>query len=173
MWLVRRRDVMLGFGACAAALADATAGQPALPEPTGRVILSISGRIGVTNAGDEAQFDRSMLEDLGLASFTTVTPWYNGPVTFEGVPMVRLMQRVGAAGSTVQAIALNDYSTEIPMADFATWGVLLALKRDGKYLEVRDKGPLFIVYPYDTSSELRAPRYYGRSAWQVAKLLVR
>jgi hypothetical protein len=169
---------MLGLGGYAAGLATAAA-QPAasppppLPAPAGRAILSISGRIGVTNDGDAARFDRAMLESLGLRSFTTVTPWYDGPVTFEGIPMAQLMQRVGAQGETVQAIALNDYSTEIPMADFATWGVLLALKRDGNYLTVRDKGPLFIVYPYDTNAELRAPRYYGRSAWQVARLVIR
>ncbi|MFC7692861.1 hypothetical protein ACFQY5_28160 [Paeniroseomonas aquatica] len=50
---------------------------------------------------------------------------------------------------------------------------MLALKRDGNYLTIRDKGPLFIVYPYDTNAELRSPRYYGRSAWQVARLVVR
>ncbi len=172
MRLAKRRDVMLGFGALAVSRADALA-QPALSEPKGRVVLRISGRISVTNGDGVASFDRAMLEDLGLASFSTVTPWYTGPVTFEGVPMARLMERVGAEGDTVQAIALNDYSTEIPIADFARWGVLLALKRDGKYLEVRDKGPLFIVYPYDTDGELRSPRYYGRSAWQVARLQVR
>ena len=178
MAFAERRQFMLGFGACAVGLSRAMA-QPAvpaespLPAPTGRTVLSISGRISVTNDGDSARFDRAMLEALGMATVVTATPWYDGQVTFEGVPMVRLMQRIGAQGETVQAIALNDYSTEIPMADFARWGVLLALKRDGNYLTVRDKGPLFIVYPYDTSAELRSPRYYGRSAWQVARLVIR
>jgi hypothetical protein len=35
---------------------------------------------------------------------------------------------------------LNDYATEIPMSDFDRFGVLLALKRDGAYMPVRDKG---------------------------------
>jgi hypothetical protein len=71
------------------------------------------------------------------------------------------------------ATALNDFSTEIPVSDFSRYGVLLALKRDGNYMPVRDKGPLFIVYPYDSSPELKAQKFYSRSAWQVAKLLVR
>jgi hypothetical protein len=58
------------------------------------------------------------------------------------------------------------------VADFSQHGVLLALKRDGNYLTVRDKGPLFIVYPYDSDPALKSPRYYGRSAWQVARLVV-
>ena len=173
---VARRRLVVGLGAMAVGIGPAVA-QPAaggpLPQPAGRVILAVSGKISITNDGDSAKFDRPMLEELGMVSFTTVTPWYDGPVTFEGVPMTRLLQRLGGQGEMVQAVALNDYSTEIPVADFARWGVVLALKRDGTYLSIRDKGPLFIVYPYDTNAELRSPRYYGRSAWQVARLVVR
>lgn len=170
-----RRQVTMGLAAMMAGIGLAAA-QPAggpLAEPTGRIILAVSGKISVTNDGESAKFDRAMLEELGMVSFTTATPWYDGPVTFEGVPMARLLQRLGAQGEMVQAVALNDYSTEIPVADFARWGVVLALKRDGSYLTIRDKGPLFIVYPYDTNAELRSPRYYGRSPWQVARLVVR
>jgi hypothetical protein len=39
-------------------------------------------------------------------------------------------------------------------------------------MPVRDKGPLFIVYPYDTDSDLRHRRFYSRSAWQVGRLVV-
>lgn len=197
MALSLRRRSALGFGAAGIALVLAQAqaqvqaqaqaqsaappgGAPPdaamagpLPEPQGRAILAVSGRIGVTNGTDSARFDRPMLEALGMVSMTTTTPWYDGPVTFEGVPMTRLMQRLDAQGETVQAIALNDYSTDIPMADFARWGVMMALKRDGQYLMVRDKGPLFIVYPFDMDPELRSRRYYGRSAWQVARLVIR
>jgi hypothetical protein len=170
MRLIERRRMMVGAGLLA--LTCGRAGAESLQAPSGRVILTVSGRIGVSNEGEAARFDRAMLEAIGMASFTTTTPWYDGPVTFEGVPMTKLLQRLGAQGDMVQAIALNDYSTEIPVADFAQHGVLLALKRDGAYLTVRDKGPLFIVYPYDSDPALKSPRYYGRSAWQVARLVV-
>jgi hypothetical protein len=145
----------------------------ALPVPTGSVILTISGRVTVVNRDNTAQFDRAGLESLGMESFTTSTPWFDGPQTFEGVPMARIMRTVGAQGTVVTAIALNDYSTEIPMTDFTRYNVLLALKRNGEYMRVRDKGPLFIVYPYDSAPELRGQPYYGRSAWQLSQLVVR
>ena len=47
------------------------------------------------------------------------------------------------------------------------------LQPDGNYMPVRDKGPLFIVYPYDSDPNLRSRRFYSRSAWQVAQLIVR
>jgi hypothetical protein len=51
--------------------------------------------------------------------------------------------------------------------------VILALKRDGEYMPVRDKGPLFIIYPYDNAPELRSQQFYSRSVWQVSRLVVK
>ena len=84
-----------------------------------------------------------------------------------------LMKQVGASGTTIQALALNDYSTDIPIEDFNRYDVILALKRDGEYMPVRDKGPLFVVYPYDSDPELRSQKFYSRSAWQVKALVVK
>jgi hypothetical protein len=103
----------------------------------------------------------------------TTTPWHEGKVKFEGVPMDKLMKLVGATGQRVVVVALNDYSTEIPMADFGKYNAILAIKRNGEYMPVRDKGPLFIIYPYDSNPDLQTQTYYARSAWQVAKIDVR
>jgi hypothetical protein len=141
-----------------------------LTAPKDKPILEIVGNIGATNKDGAAVFDREMLESLGMETITTTTPWHKGTVTFEGVPMAKVMELVGAKGKTVKALALNDYVTQIPMEDFAKFGVILALKRDGEYMPVRDKGPLFIVYPYDSKPELKSQTYYGRSAWQLKRL---
>jgi hypothetical protein len=162
----------------AAALIGATmpplsvAADAALPMPASKVVLTISGKIGIYNTGDTASFDRDMLEALGWSSFTTSTPWYDAPVTFAGVSVAKLMQAVRAEGETVVSSSLNDYETKIPMHDFVRFGVLLALKRNGEYMPVREKGPLFIVYPFDSEPELKSQKYYGRSAWQLARLVV-
>jgi len=143
-----------------------------LAMPAEKRVLTISGKITNTNDGDTAVFDRPMLEAIGMSEIETATPWYNGPVRFEGIRMDALMRHIGATGDSVTATALNDFSTDIPASDFSRFGVLLALKRNGLYMPVRDKGPLFIVYPYDSSAELRSQRYYSRSAWQVSRLVL-
>jgi hypothetical protein len=169
-----------GRRAAAAALASATCfafsrrtASASLPPLSERPILTVSGKIANTNRGDAAQFDRPMLEALGMSGFETTTPWYPGPVRFDGVRMDRLLEVVGSSGDRVLAYALNDYTTELPVSDFAAYGVLLAFKRNGEYMPVRDKGPLFIVYPFDSRSELKHQRFYSRSAWQLARLDVR
>ncbi len=143
-----------------------------LPLPKGEPVLVVSGNISNTNVSGTAQFDLSMLEAIGMVTMSTKTPWYDGTVTFEGVPMEKLMKVVGAKGKNVRAIALNDYAINIPVDDFVKFGTMLAIKRDGQYMPVRDKGPLFIVYPFDSNRELRTQTYYGRSAWQLSKLVV-
>lgn len=166
-------DTAAAQNAPAAVVQEARPAGKTLPTPKGKVILSISGKISVTNAANNAaRFDREMLEGLGLTKFTTMTPWYNEPVTFEGVRLDRLMEVVGAAGEQLRARALDDYTTEIPIADFERYHTILAMKRNGNYLPVTDKGPLFIVYPFDSHPDLKHQRFYARSAWQVARMTV-
>jgi hypothetical protein len=164
---------VLGLATAAASVGAAPGWAAALPKPEGKVILTISGRIANTNNGNSAEFDMPMIEAIGIESFTTKTPWYKDPVTFSGVPMARLLAFVGATGSSLSVTALNDYATEIPVEDFKTLPVMLATKRDGAYMPVRDKGPLFIVYNYDSNPDLQHQRFYSRSAWQVARMVVK
>ena len=70
----------------------------------------------------------------------------------------------------VKVTALNDYTTVIPLSDFKKYNVILAVKINEKYIRVRDKGPLFIVYPYDSMPELNNQVFYARSAWQVSRM---
>jgi hypothetical protein len=160
------------FGTVALVAANFS-GAASLPAPTGKPILTVTGKITVTNKDGSAQFDRAMLEALGETSFSTSTPWYDGPHKFEGVPLAKLLDAVGASGDQIVATALNDYSTTIPIEDARKFGVILALKRDGANMPVSDKGPIFIIYPFDSNPELKAQMYYKRSAWQVARIEVK
>ena len=167
----RRAVVAGGLGVMGSALARSAKGG-ALSPPASKAILTVAGAITNTNGGDAAAFDRPMLEALGMDGFRTATPWHGQPVRFEGVRMRRLMQAVGAFGTRVVAFALNDYVIDIPRSDFDRYGVLLAMKRDGVDMPVRDKGPLFIIYPFDEDPELRSQQFYTRCIWQVARLVV-
>jgi hypothetical protein len=158
---------VIGFAGVQAATAQS------LKAPAEKPILTISGKVATTNKEGEAQFDRPMLEALGMVTVETTTPWYTGKVKFEGVPLDKLMKQVGASGERAVVVALNDYSSEIPIEDFAKHNVILALKRNGQYMPVSDKGPLFIIYPFDSTPELKSQTFYSRSVWQVAKIIVK
>ena len=133
------------------------------------VVLTIDGQI---NGGAARDFSIGQLESLGMATIETSTPWHDGKVKFEGVPLRRLLEHVGASGKSAAVLALNNYRTEIPLSDFTHYPVILAVKKDGAYMPVSDKGPLFIIYPFDSSRELKSELFYSRSAWQVRRITV-
>lgn len=136
----------------------------------GPVVLSVEGRI---EGGTARDFTIADLEEIGMSSVTTSTPWHDKVVTFEGVRLADLMAHVGAAGQMIEGVALNNFYAEIPLSDFAAYDVLLAFKADGRYLGVRDKGPLFVIYPFDRFPDLRNELYYSRSIWQLRRIRVK
>ncbi|MBQ1766458.1 MAG: molybdopterin-dependent oxidoreductase [Aquincola sp.] len=117
-------------------------------------------------------FDMPALQALPQHQFRTSTPWYPQPVSFSGPLLRDVLASAGARGTTVRAVALNDYKVELPMSDIDRFDVIVALLLDGKPMPVRERGPLFIVYPFDTSVELRSEKYYSRSAWQLRRIEV-
>ena len=144
-----------------------------LDMPTGEPILTVSGAIQQRNDGDSARFDLAMLEAMPAVTIETSTIWTDGVQSFTGVSLKDLLDRLGAEGSTVAASALNDYTVEIPVSDAVEGGPILAYAMNGKALSVRDKGPLWVVYPYDSKSEYQTEVIYSRSIWQLARIDVR
>lgn len=145
----------------------------ALELPAGKVVLTVSGTLSHPNKDQQAVFDMKMLEKLPQHSFTTQTPWYPLPVTFTGPLLRDVLEAAGAQGTEITAVALNDYKTQIPRGDVQQYGVIVARLMNNRPMRVREKGPLFIVYPFDSSPALHAEQYYNRSAWQLNALQVR
>lgn len=152
---------------------SAVAGAGALGSPTGPIILAISGNIGLTNAGDEVHFDRLMLEGLGLRELRTETPWTDGIQVFEGVLVARILEVVGATGTLARATALNDYSVDIDLSFAKEERALIALRMNGEYMRVRDKGPLWIVFPWEQMSAIQEELVKSLSIWQLSHLEIR
>jgi hypothetical protein len=144
----------------------------ALQAAKGKVILTISGHVAEKNSAQAAEFDLAMLEKMPQHRFTTMTPWDKQPITFTGPLLRDVLAAAKATGSTIKAAALNDYQTSIPLEDADKFDVILAHQINGKAIPVKTKGPLFIVYPYDTKPELRSTVYYERSAWQLKSLII-
>jgi hypothetical protein len=83
-----------------------------------------------------------------------------------------VLEAVGAAGTKLKVTALNDYSAEVPAEDFIKLDVILALKKNDAYLQVRNQGPIFVIYPFDLNPSLYNEVYFSRSVWQVKSIEV-
>jgi hypothetical protein len=126
----------------------------------------------VLHVGSTA-FDRAALEAMSIETVETTTAWTDGPQVFEG-PLARdVLAAAGVEGETVRAVALNDYAVDIPRSDFQRYDVIIALRHNGKAMSVRDKGPLWIVYPRDDHPELQSSAQNDKWIWQLHRLDVR
>ena len=148
----------------------AHAAEPLSPAK-GTVLLTISGNIEQTNAPGRAEFDRDMLEALGRKSFKTTFVMSGKTHLFEGVSLRAVLERIGSKGTVIRASALNDYEIDIPWDDLK-YDPLIAMSADGEVLKLRDKGPLWIVYPRDDHSSLRDDIHDSRWVWQLNRLRI-
>lgn len=172
MLSISRRHLFCGFLAALALNTAAAAEAGVLQRPSGKVILRVIGNIGNTNAPGVAEFDLAMLEGLGVVEMVTHTPWTQGEVRFSGVPAAKLMEAVGARAEKVDAVALNDYRAEIPTSDFQSYGPILATRVDDTPLRVRDKGPVWVIYPWSANPQIDNIEFHSRSIWQVKTIEV-
>ncbi|WP_299396042.1 hypothetical protein [Pelagibius sp.] len=135
-----------------------------LAKPVGPVVLTVAGDIGAANrpAFDEgtdsflnyhektfqsaAEFDRAMLESLGMQRVEIAYEGWAQPSTFEGPWLKDVLAAAGAAGKDVTVVALDGFGAEIPAADIQALDWVVGLKRDGRYLGLGQRGPIWLVY---------------------------
>ncbi|MEJ6399107.1 molybdopterin-dependent oxidoreductase [Yoonia sp. 208BN28-4] len=144
----------------------------AMADDAAKPLLTISGDIALTSQDDVLALDLDALRALPETTIETSTIWTEGVNTFTGVTLADLMDEVGVEDGTLIATAINDYSVEIPVSDAVDGGPIIAYLMDGNEMRVRDKGPLWVIYPYDSNTDYRSEVIYSRSIWQLDGLEV-
>ena len=117
------------------------------------------------------KFTYEDLKKLPQVSITTHTEFTDGAVTFVG-PLAREVLGKLPAGTakTAHMVAANDYSHDIALHEFTDYDVILALEANGKRLSLRDKGPIWVMYPIDQHQELQDPATNARLVWQLTEI---
>ena len=165
------KSFIVGLALATATALPSLAGE--LAPAKGPVILTVTGAITTTNADKSAVFDKAMLDALPSRVSKVETPWTEGVTSFEGPLGKALLEAVGSKGTTLHVVALDDYAVDIPAEDFVKYPVILATKKNGVPMPVRDKGPIFVIYPFDTDKALFSEAYFNRSVWQVKSIDIR
>jgi hypothetical protein len=109
-----------------------------------------------------------------MIEFTVDDPYLKRPTTYQGVIVQRVLDvaHIAQDATTLHAVALNDYATDVPIKPLGQWPVMLATKRDGQRMPVSDKGPIEIVFPYN-SFTIDPTVYDPMWVWQLRSFEVR
>lgn len=128
--------------------------------------------IEVLETGEHHHFSDADLLALPQVEFETTTTWTSGVNAFSGPSLKTLLDAVDEKPAKIRIYAINDYSVEFPVADIEDDAPILANRIDGEPFSIREKGPLWIVFPYDKSNKYQAERIYALSVWQVSRIVV-
>jgi len=127
---------------------------------------------GDSGESREITFDIKDLEKYPLVSVRTETQWTDGELLFRGPLMRDILRDVGADGDTIRVTGLDGQSATIPREDIEKYDVIIACQIEGKYFGLRDRGPLWIVYPWSDNPELQSAMYYERGIYHLSSLSV-
>ena len=133
----------------------------------GKVVLNL------INEGRNIKLSMADIKALPQHTFFSKSPWYQGRIKMTG-PLIRdVLFKYKIKGEIIEAQALDDYKTKIPISDVFKYNIVLAHTSNDFPLTVKTKGPLWVVYPFDDNPELQAYKHYERSIWQLKTFTIR
>ncbi len=94
----------------------------------------------------------------GLAEFT-------GPLARDVIALLDALEI-----TTLRLTAVNEYIIEVPVSDILDYDVIFAMSQNGERLSIRDKGPIWVIYPMTDNVELQDRIYNDRLIWQLVKV---
>lgn len=125
---------------------------------------------------DPVFFDLAALDEMEQVTFRTTTLWTDGEIEFSGVPLKALLDQLDISpdpeGAAVEMTALNDYKVVMPLTVLEEGAPIIATRMDGAPMSVRDKGPYWVVFPYDQETRFQSETIYSYSIWQLAHIRV-
>lgn len=138
-------------------------------------LLSVSGKSLAGSRSGKVDFDMAKLARMAQHRIVTNTPWFSAPREFTGPLLRDVLAAAGlpaTVGGQARCAALNDYRVDIPLEDIRRYDIIVARLLDAKPMTVREKGPLFVMYPFDQQPELRTSLNLARCIWQLCGIEV-
>ena len=99
------------------------------------------------------------------------TPWTSS-ARFSGPRFTDVLAQLGAHGSKVSLIAIDDYKVDLSMADIERYQPILALSMNGERLPPRGRGPFWLMFPFNDHPELQNDAWYFRAIWQIDRIRI-
>lgn len=130
-------------------------------------VMAASDLVMTKSNGESVRLTMDELKAMPATEFYTSTPWTNGVQKFKGVSFASLFDAHGIDADTVRVSALNDYNVIVPVNVLRDDNAILAYHLNDQEMSIREKGPFWVIFPYDTDVRMQTDTYWAYSVWQV------
>lgn len=120
------------------------------------------------SAGQTRNFSLPDIERLGTYRLYTETFWPGEGGNYEGVLLKDLLATVNIEGvDAILVEAIDGYAQSLPRRDWERWPTLVATRKEGQPMTVRNKGPLRIIFPMESDPELQNRDMGAHWVWMI------
>lgn len=160
MLAITKNSFRKAVGACAALVLSAT--------------LAIAQEVVLTvnNAADGRAVTFTMDELLALpqTAFETTTIWTDGVDAYAGPSLADVLIAADMPASDLRVTAINDYSVVFPAEKIAPEAPVLAIMMNAEPFSVREKGPIWLLFPFDDDDSYKTEDNFAVSVWQLRQI---
>lgn len=120
--------------------------------------------------GTSVSFTQEELMALPQASFDTGTIWSEGVDTYAGPTLASVLAAAQMPAGDLKLYAINDYNVDFPAERLGEDAPIVANRINGKAFSVRDKGPLWVMFPFDNGKGYNNEDTFALSVWQLKQI---
>lgn len=108
------------------------------------------------------------LEGEWLKSYTVYDPHVKKELTFTGVHLNDFVKRYGKPDTAkLVALAADKYKITFEKKEWENENILVAIQKDGEYMDYKNQGPIRIIYPHYDKSMLTNLTNFYKWIWMI------
>lgn len=139
------------------------------------VILTIYGDIQLHDQRyARIDFTLSEMKALSQADITTAHPWSAQAQHYSGIDLSILLEFLFAqkAIKTLSLEGLNGFSMALEWSSIQDFSPIIAWQENSQLMSRRDKGPLWLMLPFDSVSKVKQADFLHYMVWQLRTIRV-
>ena len=121
---------------------------------------------------DHARITLTEEDLLALPQVTieTSTPWDEEEITFSGPTLKALLTRYNITEGELNLYASNRYQIQVPWDYIEDTTPIIANRMNGNPFSRRQRGPLWLIFPFDSDDRYRSYEVSAMSIWQLISI---
>lgn len=120
--------------------------------------------------GRSVSFTYEELLALPQTEFRTGTIWTSDVDSYAGPSLAAVLDAAEMPHDDLRIYAINDYNVEFPADRISADAPVLAVQVNGNPFSIREKGPIWLLFPFDDDDNYRTEDHFALSVWQLQQI---